>query len=184
MTSLQIDYWKLQESTRTNKANEGLRRGELNETTRHNKASEQIQWAQVGEQSRHNKATETIGAFSAIADFYNKYNWKQVQDAQIALQKQDVAIREQQNALRAGELDLATQRLSFDQERTWRELDLDAQRVAVQEQHLAIERWEEGRKWFTSLSSEGRGWSAEGRNWADWALATAGKRKKKKQESE
>lgn len=64
MTSNQIDYWELQESKRSNRANEK----ETNrhntttekETNRHNVATESIDLSKLAETTRHNKATEGI----------------------------------------------------------------------------------------------------------------------------
>lgn len=51
MTRNQIDYWKLQESKRSNLVGE-------QETQRHNRATESVQERTLGESVRHNVATE------------------------------------------------------------------------------------------------------------------------------
>lgn len=69
MTRNQIEYFKLLETRRNNRAVEALTRardlanyrlgsGTLAENTRHNKAAESQQYAVLGEQQRHNRAQE------------------------------------------------------------------------------------------------------------------------------
>lgn len=53
MTAQQIDYWKLQESTRANKATEA-------ENAKYHRNSEQIQTAMNAETKRHNMSMESI----------------------------------------------------------------------------------------------------------------------------
>lgn len=72
MTKNQIEYMKVLESQRANRATEALTAsrdktnrelglGTLAETSRHNKATEQQQYAVLGESKRHNVATEALG---------------------------------------------------------------------------------------------------------------------------
>lgn len=66
MLPVQVSYWTLQETKRTNLERERLQ-GELQEENkRHNLESERLGWSTLAETSRHNKATEGIG-YSQIA---------------------------------------------------------------------------------------------------------------------
>lgn len=147
MTSLQVDYWKLEETTRTNKANEGLRQGELNETVRHNQANEAIQWAQLGETSRHNQATENVSLYNAETERLSTNNWKAIQDANIALQRDSNDIQRERNRLTDLELVISQDRLLVDQQIRNRELD-------IKEEELKVKRSDNARKWVDSLISD------------------------------
>lgn len=61
MLPVQVSYWTLQETRRSNLAREKLQ-GELQEENRrHNIESEKLGWSTLSENTRHNKATEGIG---------------------------------------------------------------------------------------------------------------------------
>lgn len=59
MTANQINYWKLKETERSNKVNEG-------ENLRSHKASEALKGRELDEGERHNRAVETTAAFNAM----------------------------------------------------------------------------------------------------------------------
>lgn len=58
MTKNQIEYLKLKETERANRAREAIDTGQLSESERHNKASEQLTLGQNVEQARHNVESE------------------------------------------------------------------------------------------------------------------------------
>lgn len=61
MLPVQVSYWTLQETRRSNLAREKLQ-GELQEENRrHNIESEKLGWSTLSENTRHNKATESLG---------------------------------------------------------------------------------------------------------------------------
>jgi multidrug efflux pump subunit AcrA (membrane-fusion protein) len=100
MTGLQVDFWRLQETERSNKKSEEQRGLELQEATRHNKTTEaeterhnreteRIDWARVGETSRHNQVSEqqTAEYNTAWLTIQNRNADAQAQQAQVAAQR-------------------------------------------------------------------------------------------------
>lgn len=158
MTSLQVEYWKYEETKRTNQANEALRGAELQETIRHNKASEAIGWAQVGEMSRHNQATESIQQFQSETDRAHWTNWSKYQSESIAIQRDANEIAEERNRISELDANINWYRASTDRFRA-------EESVRQQDEELEIKRSENARKWWDSVfgtvaeaSEEARGW--------------------------
>lgn len=156
MTSLQVDYWKLEETKRTNLANENLRGKELEETIRHNQQSEAIGWAQVGEQSRHNKETERIQGYSAITNRMHEFNWKKVQDDQIALQRDANEVAKERNRISALDNALGFERLEWEKTKWTPEYEMQIRSLDQREEEIAVKESDNRRKWVESIFGMGR----------------------------
>lgn len=123
MTSNQIDYWKMKESSRHNLATEEQARNELGENRRHNLRAESLSNKDISERIRHDVVSEGIsrgdlaekirhdvrqeqlsqfsnqtGRISALAQWRNANS--QALQAQAALERNDLNRLEQVNALR------------------------------------------------------------------------------------
>jgi len=144
MTSLQVDYWKLKESERTNKANEGLRYSELQETVRHNQASEAIGWAQVGETQRHNVAQEEL-------NLYHENAWQKQQNAVIAIQRDQTDINRDRQKLEEARLQWDTHWNSVEREQKWAEIDQKNRELDQKDVELKQKKSEQTRKWTETV---------------------------------
>lgn len=160
MTSLQVDYWKLEETARTNRANEGLRADELAETIRHNQATESIGWAQINEAARHNQATEAVQRFQAVTDRRHWTQWASFQEQTLALQAESNEIQRIRADAYAQEVQISQYRADTDRFRV-------EQSVRQTDEQIAISRNEQRRKWFETIFNSGVNISREYRGWAD-----------------
>lgn len=151
MTNLQVDYWKLEETKRTNVANEGLRAGELQETTRHNQAMESIEWARVGETNRHNVATERIQLYGAETDRMQTQNWYRIQQGQLALQKDSNDIARERNRLQESEIQLGYVKTDLEYIKFKRQAEQADRELDIKEQDVKTRKWDEARKWLGDL---------------------------------
>lgn len=140
MTSLQVEYWKLNETTRSNKANENLRAAEIAEISRHNQATEALGWAQLGEASRHNKATEAVQRYSAQTDRIHWTNWAAFEEQRLALQAESNEIQWARQHAYERELDISQFRADTDRYRA-------EQSVRQQDEALDVQRSDLSRKW-------------------------------------
>lgn len=145
MTNLQVSYWNLKESERTNRANERLRGQELSETIRHNMATESIEWAKVGETTRHNQATESATMFHYETERSYNQMWKEVQDHTLALREREYELDVKNFELRAID---TVGRLVLDTKRYLTERSINQQKLDIQRQELELDKDKNRREWY------------------------------------
>lgn len=160
MTNLQVSYWNLKESERTNRANERLRGEELSETIRHNMATESIEWARIGEASRHNKATESATMFHYETERSYNQMWKEVQDHTLALREREYELDVRNFELKSID---TIGRLTLDTSRYLTDRDISYEKLDIQRQELELDKEKNRREWFQFGANTFFNWRNSGR---------------------
>lgn len=166
MTSLQVDYWKLGETTRSNKAGEKLRSKELGEATRHNKATEEetqrhnvateaiqkesvdVNRAAVAETARHNVATEQVANYNALTQRQSVEDWRTIQDKQVLIAQENVEIAREKNRLQDLEIVVQQDKNLIQEKQTNYEIRNEQQLRDLRES-------ENRRQWVTTIVNAG-----------------------------
>lgn len=173
MTNLQVDFWKYEETVRSDKAreeethrtnvrNEELRAGELAETTRHNKATESIEWARVGvlaqqvkETERHNRANEANDSRRTDIENFRVSNWVRQQDVTLRQAEQRLEIDRERNTLDAQHNSILQQQTDLQREKMDRDYIQRSQELDQRQQQIDIELNEQKRRWFDTVFNAG-----------------------------